>query len=119
MSSAAIRITDGEGGQINVVCEYHPGYDPEIPSHLVVAQLQAHLAAELMRGAQSSDPVNLDAETMAALQRDFPGGDWTIEQATEYQKRHGAAVSVALVMPEPSRARKSAISAAAASALPS
>lgn len=93
MSSAAIRISDCDGGEVSVVVEYHPGYDPNIASHLIVAQLQAHLAQEIMRGAKASDAVEMDGETMAELKRDFPAGDWTIEQAAEYQKRR---VKVAL-----------------------
>lgn len=93
MSEAVIRVQDGEGGQVNVICEYRPGYDMNIPSHGIVAELQSYLATNIMRGAVASDAVEISADVMEELKRDFPDG-WTIEQAAEYQRR-----SVKLALP--------------------
>lgn len=93
MSEAIIRVQDGEGGQVNVLVEYRPGYDVSIPSHAIVAELNSHLATNIMRNEQAGETVEFGADVMADLKRDFPDG-WTIEQAAEYQRR-----SVKLALP--------------------
>lgn len=114
MSHACIRLTDGENGAVNAVIEYSPSYSADIASHLIVAQLQMHMAAVIMKGADSSDPVNLSVDAMTALKADFPAGDWTIEQATEYEQRLGAKVQAhqPIALSTPSKARLSSVAAA-------
>lgn len=113
MSGASIRITDGAAGDVAVVIEYEGGYNLDLQSHLIVAQLNAHLVTEIMRGAQSSEAVEMDAETMDALRRDFPAGDWTIKQAAEYKQRFAKIEIASAADPAPpSRSKLSRIAQA-------